>query len=160
LWLLGLLLSPLVRDDPRKHSYAERHERERGGLWLVLGQDPAYRKTILEIAWIGVPVTPVGLVCGVLAGSRLLPGCRPATTISANAREYTVEMLVARKSPLVGQTIEDEGLRHLLGVYPMRRDGDAGVLGAVSSSELLHARTRAAFRMVVGPSWIPRRFVA
>ncbi|CDF36137.1 unnamed protein product [Chondrus crispus] len=77
----------------------------------------------------GLPIfgiTPVGailFVAGVvymLATTRLLIRDRGQTGVGAiirNPREYTVALLVQERSPIVGDTVQEAGLRQLQGLY-------------------------------------------
>lgn len=77
----------------------------------------------------GLPIfgiTPVGailLAVGVLymvTFSRCLLRDRGQTGVGAiirNPREYTVALLVQERSPIVGETVQEAGLRHLQGLY-------------------------------------------
>jgi di/tricarboxylate transporter len=89
--------------------------------------------------WVGVPITIIGLVYMILAGRFLLPNRKPVVSPQDDPRRYTVEMSVAPGGPLVNQTIEDAGLRHLPGLFlaEIQRDGDS--LPAVAPTERLQA---------------------
>ncbi len=60
-------------------------------------------------------------------------------------REYTVEMAVANDGPLVGQTVEEAGLRHLRGLYLVEIEREGGVVTAVPSEERLRSGDRLVF---------------
>jgi di/tricarboxylate transporter len=92
-----------------------------------------------EPGWVGLPVTIIGLVYMIVAGKYLLPNRKPVVSRQDDPRSYTVEMTVAPGGPLVGQTIEDAGLRHLPGLYlaEIQRGGDS--LPAVAPTEKLQA---------------------
>ncbi len=66
---------------------------------------------------IGVPIALAGIAYVVVASRWLLPKRTAASERMANAREYTVEMEVAKGSPLDGTSIEAAGLRHLPGLF-------------------------------------------
>lgn len=78
---------------------------------------------------IGLPIfgiTPVGAILFVvglvymLATTRLLIRDRGQTGVGAiirNPREYTVALLVQERSPIVGDTVQEAGLRQLQGLY-------------------------------------------
>ncbi|MEW6752898.1 MAG: SLC13 family permease [Candidatus Latescibacterota bacterium] len=104
---------------------------------------------LFEIAAVGVPCSLAGSLFLLLAGPRLLPRRAPAFTAQDDVRQYTAEMEVEPDSPLVGQTIEQAGLRHLPGAYLMEIDRQGQLLPAVSSQERLHAGDRLAFVGVV-----------
>lgn len=72
---------------------------------------------MFEIGQLGVPVL-VATFAYTLVASRLLPDHgRDEPTAFEQAREYTVAMRVQAGSPLVGQTVEAAGLRHLHGLF-------------------------------------------
>jgi hypothetical protein len=91
-----------------------------------------------EIAWVGVPSAIAGIGF-VLLGSRwLLPDRRPPIT---EPTEYAVEMLVEARSPQVGRSIEQAGLRSLPGVYLAEIERDGTLLPAVAPTERLRGAT-------------------
>ena len=104
---------------------------------------------MFDIAWVGIPCTVVGLGYLLLSSRWLLPDRRPAFSTQDDPREYSVEMQVEADSPLVGQTIEQAGLRHLPGLYLMEIDRHGEILAAVSPQERLHARDQLVFVGVV-----------
>lgn len=110
---------------------------------------PGAGLSLFEIAWIGVPVSVVGLLYMMAAHRWLLPERKPAISTFDDPREYTVEMLVEQGSPLIGQTIESAGLRHLPGMFLMEIERDGHVLAAVSPNERLQAGDRLVFVGVV-----------
>ncbi len=80
-----------------------------------------------ELAWIGVPVTGLGLIYLTTLGQRLLPNRTDLLDYAGtHPREYTVELLVRANCPLVGSTIRKSGLRDLPGlyVYSIERGGE------------------------------------
>ncbi|MEE8555167.1 MAG: SLC13 family permease [bacterium] len=104
---------------------------------------------MFDIAAVGLPCTLLGLAYLLLFGRVVLPNRRPAISRLDDLREYTLEMLVEPGSPLVGQTIEEAGLRHLHGTYLMEIDRDGEVLAAVGPEERLAANDRLVFVGVV-----------
>ena len=104
---------------------------------------------MFEIAWVGVPCALAGLGYLLLFGRRLLPARKPPISITDDPREYTVEMLVDPGGLLVGQTIEQAGLRHLPGVYLMEIERDGQTLMAVGPEQVLRAGDRLVFVGVV-----------
>ena len=63
----------------------------------------------------------------------------------ADAREYTVEMLVEPGSPLVGKRIDQAGLRQLPGLFLVEIDRAGQILPAVSPRERLQGNDRLVF---------------
>jgi di/tricarboxylate transporter len=116
------------------------------GLWINSGRESF---SLFDITWIGLPVAVVGLGYLVIASRKLLPDRRPAMSQFEDARQYTVEMVVEPGSGLVGQTIEQAGLRGLPGMYLMEIDREGQLLPAVSHAERLRANDRLVFVGVV-----------
>ncbi len=112
---------------------------------LLIARDADYGLALFEIAWVGVPVTAIGLGYVLLLGDRLLPERVPAAAVFNNPREYTVEMRVEDKGPLVGKTVEEAGLRHLQGLYLVEIDRDGRIITAVGHHERLRADDRLVF---------------
>jgi di/tricarboxylate transporter len=104
---------------------------------------------MFDITWLGVPLLLAGLVYLVIASKHLLPDRRPAVSESDDPRQYSLEMLLEDGSPLVGQTIEEAGLRGLEGLYLMEIDRGGHVMAAVAPSERLEAGDRLVFVGVV-----------
>src|SRR5690606_26998006 len=78
-------------------------------------------------------------------GRWLLPERRSALQQATEAREFAVEMLVEPGGPIVGQSIEAAGLRHLSGSYLVElwRDGQPNF--AVAPDIELHEGDRLVF---------------
>jgi di/tricarboxylate transporter len=104
---------------------------------------------MFDITWVGLPSALAGCAYVIFVSRWLLPDRRPAISRHDDPREYTVEMLVAPDSPLVGKTIEDAGLRHLEGVYLAEIDRAGTIMPAVSSLERLRANDRLVFVGIV-----------
>jgi len=99
---------------------------------------------MFELAWAGLPMVFL-VVLVTLLFSRLLPQRLSALSQFADAREYTMEMLVAPGSPLEGRSIEDAGLRHLPGMYLAEIDRECRLIPAVSPQECLRGGDRLLF---------------
>jgi len=97
---------------------------------------------MFDITLVGLPCAVVGIAYILVFGRRLLPDRRSAMSEFENPREYSVEMLVQPNSALVGQTIEQAGLRHLPGMYLMEIEREGDVIVAVSPQERLRANDR------------------
>ncbi|HEY5622102.1 MAG TPA: SLC13 family permease [Pontiella sp.] len=101
---------------------------------------------MFEIAKLGLPCALVGVAYLMLFSHRLLPGRKTIEEVFENPREYTLELEVSPRSPLIGSSIEKSGLRHLPGAFLaelIRRDGQ--IISAVSPSELLQEGDRLVF---------------
>lgn len=119
------------------------------GQALPPGEQPVRRLGMFDIAWVGLPAAIVGGVYLIFAARWLLPDRRAALSTQDDPKEYTVEMQVAADSPLVGQSIEQAGLRHLPGLFLAEIDRDGNAMPAVSPRELLRAGDRLLFVGVV-----------
>ena len=104
---------------------------------------------MFDLAWVGVPCAILGMGYVLFFSGWLLPDRRAAVDEFADPKEYTVEMLVEPGSALVGQTIEEAGLRQLRAMYLMEIDRDGDVLAAVGPQERLHANDRLVFVGIV-----------
>ncbi len=117
------------------------------GLMLQTRMEPM---GFFELVPVGLPVSLVGIAFLLFVAPRLLPDRRdPVDELGEKRREYTVAMLVQAGSPLVGQTIEEAGLRHLPGLFLVEIDRDGRILTPVASDERLQARDRLVFAGVV-----------
>ena len=81
---------------------------------------------MFDLAWVGIPITFVVLIYFAVGGHRLLPdhgSTQP--TAQAAFRESLFEVEVAPDSRLIGETLEEAGLRALKDAYVVhvRRDG-------------------------------------
>lgn len=116
---------------------------------LILQNDIGHGLGMFELAWVGIPIAIAGTLFIVLSSRWLLPRREAALTELENAREYSVEMLVAADGPLPGQTIEGAGLRQLPGMYLAEIERDGHILPAVSPREPLQAEDRLIFVGIV-----------
>jgi di/tricarboxylate transporter len=96
-------------------------------------------------------ITPVGLAVAV-AGMLLMiwkyPSWLPSEDIDnqfADLREFTLEVAVAENGPLVGKTVAEAGLRHLVRIYLVEIERGDRVLSVVASEEVLKGGDRLIF---------------
>ena len=106
---------------------------------------PAGGLGMFDVAMVGLPCALMGVIYLLSVGRWLLPDRRPAISIDDDARQYTVEMIVEKGSPLADRTIEGAGLRHLPGLFLMEIDRQDQVLPAVSSNVQLREKDRLVF---------------
>jgi di/tricarboxylate transporter len=102
-----------------------------------------------EIGAVGLPCAIVGIVFIVATQKWLLPERKPPLTDFGESREYAIEMLVVDKSPIVGKTVEEAGLRRLPGAFLAEIERGDSVLVAVAPTEKLQAGDRLLFVGVV-----------
>ncbi len=100
---------------------------------------------LFEITKLGLPCALVGITYVMLAGRRFLPNRRSLESVFKNPREYTLEMRVAKDSPLVGRCIDAAGLRHLPGLFLAELMRGGQILSAVAPDEILCENDRLVF---------------
>ncbi|MCA9602869.1 MAG: SLC13 family permease, partial [Myxococcales bacterium] len=105
---------------------------------------------MFDLAQVGVPAALAGAAFLVFAPAWLLPDRAGVAAQSlGDPREYTVAMRVESNSPVVGQSIEQAGLRHLPGLFltEIQREGESMV--AVNPSRTIRADDVLVFAGVV-----------
>jgi di/tricarboxylate transporter len=117
------------------------------GLWISEG-GPGLG--MFDLAWVGIPVALIGVVYILLVGTRLLPEHTTDKGVFDNPREYTVEMRVDPRGPMVDRTILEAGLRHLGTLFLIEIVRDGRVVPAVNSEERLRANDQLVFAGDVG----------
>jgi di/tricarboxylate transporter len=116
-----------------------------------LVHDAGFRELgFFEPAAVGLPIALVGLVYLQFASPRLLPKRQaPTEVLGAQRREYTASMRVEPGCPLIGQTIEDAGLRHLPGLFLVEITRGERVVTPVGPDEIIRAGDELVFAGVV-----------
>jgi di/tricarboxylate transporter len=104
---------------------------------------------MFTLAPIGIPCAIVGITYMLLAGRWLLPDRSPALSRRDDPRQYAVEMIVDAGSPIVGQTIEGAGLRHLEQMFLAEIEREGQIISAVAPTEKIRAGDRLVFIGVV-----------
>lgn len=104
---------------------------------------------MFDPAWVGLPCAVVGIAFLLLTSRWLLPDRKSTLGTSRDPREYTIEMVVEHESALIGQTIEQAGLRGLPGLYLAEIERHGRILPAVASTERLWSDDRLVFVGVV-----------
>jgi len=95
--------------------------------------DPTIKFGIFEIALLGIPALGLGMLFIVITSQRLLKDRRGALQELGKAREYTIAMRVEKGSPVIGDSIEEAGLRSLRGVYLYEIERAGRFTGVVDS---------------------------
>lgn len=104
---------------------------------------------IFDITAVGLPCAIAGLVFLFFTQRWLLPERKPVMGYQDDTRQYTVEMVVAPRSPLAGKTVEQAGLRHLPGLYLAEIARGKQLIPAVSPQEILQENDQLVFVGVV-----------
>ncbi len=116
---------------------------------LVLENTTLGPMGFFEIGALGLPVALAGFAFIILTSRWLLPDRKPPLMQPDEGREYTLEMLVEATSPLIGQTVEDAGLRHLPGAFLAEIERGDTILPAIAPTVRLQAGDRLLFVGVV-----------
>jgi di/tricarboxylate transporter len=116
---------------------------------LVLSKTGLGPMGFFDIGAIGVPSAVAGILFVIIGGRWLLPERKPPLREPEDAREYAIEMLVEDSSPLIGQSVEHAGLRHLPGAFLAEIERADAIIPAVAPTERLRAGDRLLFVGVV-----------
>ncbi len=143
----NIIVNGLLKDE-------QAHEQQR----VALGQakyapeftDELRPMTLFEIGRVGLPAAVVGALYLLLLGRRVLPDrTELVEQLDEQRREYLVEMLVQPDCRLVGQTVEEAGLRQLRGLFLLEIDRDDELLTPVTPDDAIRAGDRLVFTGVV-----------
>lgn len=111
--------------------------------------EPSNAKQFWWVGTVGIPAAVVGLAFIAIASRWLLPERRAPDAGGNGARQYTVELIAQPRSPIVGKSIEQAGLRQLPGLYLVEIERDGERLPAVAPDERIQAGDRLVFAGVV-----------
>jgi len=145
-------------DAEQRHQSAIVHQlqEERPEGWeakLAAREDfqpHVQRMQLFDIAAVGLPCAAVGGIVLFALGPKLLPNRTDLIEqLDEQRREYLVEMLVLPECRLIGQTVEDAGLRHLPGLYLIEIDRQGNIITPVTPTDVIHADDRLIFTGVV-----------
>ncbi|MCA9221792.1 MAG: SLC13 family permease [Planctomycetales bacterium] len=105
---------------------------------------------LFELGYVGIPAALVGMTFMIFVAPRLLPRTRDILNqLGEQRREYLVEMMVRPDCPLIGQTIEAAGLRHLPGLFLIEIDRAGEIITPVTPADVIYANDRFVFTGVV-----------
>jgi di/tricarboxylate transporter len=104
---------------------------------------------IFEMAQLGIPALAIGMLFIVVTSQWLLKDRQGPLQELGKARDYTIAMRVEKGSPVIGETIEEAGLRSLRGVYLYEIERDGRILAAVPPSTVLREGDRLRFTGIV-----------
>ncbi len=103
-----------------------------------------------EMAPVGIPIALVGLLYLQVFAPRLLPDRKePTDELGDKRREYTATMIVDASCSLIGQSIEEAGLRHLEGLFLVEIDRQGRVITPVSPDQVIRSGDRLVFAGVI-----------
>lgn len=105
---------------------------------------------LFEIGTLGLPYVAVGYIYLLTLGKRLLPDRKELLEqLDESRRDYLLEMLIQPECRLVGQTVEQAGLRNLPALFLIEIDRQGESIGPVAPDEVLYAGDRLVFTGVV-----------
>ncbi len=113
------------------------------GLLIATTDLPSLK--LFDLAVVGLPCAIAGMIYLFVAHPWVLPDRQPVISETDDVRQYTVEMMVSKDSPLAGKSIEDAGLRQLPGLYLVEIIREQMIIPAVSPKEILRDGDRLAF---------------
>lgn len=103
-----------------------------------------------ELGYVGLPCALAGAFFMMWVAPRLLPRRQDmAGQFDENRREYLAEMIVHPECDLIGQTIEEAGLRSLPGLFLVEIDRDGDIYTPVDPRQRLHTGDRLVFTGIV-----------
>lgn len=103
-----------------------------------------------ELLPVGLPLALVGILYLVFVAPALLPDRQDLVEmVGEHRREYTSAMLVESDCALIGQTIEEAGLRHLSGLFLVEVDRGGRIITPVGPDEVIRADDRLVFAGVI-----------
>ncbi len=100
---------------------------------------------LFELSAVGIPITFVGCIYIIIARPYLLADRQGSTEEFDAVREYLVEMEVAPNCELIGQTIQDAGLRHLPGLFLVEIIRNSELFPAVSPHMVIQENDQLVF---------------
>jgi len=102
--------------------------------------------TMFELTAIGIPCAGIGVLYMLTMAPKLLPHRTGIIKqLDQQRREYLVEMHVDEDGPLVGQSVEQAGLRNLQGLFLIEIDRDNHIITPVTPSNVLRAGDQLVF---------------
>ncbi|MBN2308327.1 MAG: SLC13 family permease [Candidatus Hydrogenedentes bacterium] len=106
---------------------------------------------LFELGYVGLPYAVVGTLYLVLVGRHLLPRRKDLLDqLADTSREYLVNLLVQPNCRLLGNRIEEAGLRRLPGLFLIEIVREGHVISPVPPDQILRAGDVLTFTGVVG----------
>jgi di/tricarboxylate transporter len=106
--------------------------------------------SFFEVGFAGLPCAVIGTVYVLTVGRWLLPERKELMEqLGESRREYLVEMLVQPDCRLIGQSVEQAGLRQLPGLFLIEIERQGRIIGPVGPAEVIESGDRLVFTGVV-----------
>ena len=117
------------------------------GLIVDSGMEPM---GFFELLPAGLPIAVVGLIYLIFWVPRHLPDrLDPAEALGEKRREYVTTMVAMEECDLLGQTVEEAGLRHLPGLFLVEIDRRGQILTPIRPDQVIEAGDHLVFAGVV-----------
>lgn len=101
---------------------------------------------LFEFAPLGIVLVLIGVAYLWLIGQRLLPNRQDMLDpLGSGAREYLVNLRVTEECPLIGQQVEEAGLRRLPGLYLIEIQREGRVIAPVEPNQVILANDQLTF---------------
>jgi di/tricarboxylate transporter len=95
---------------------------------------------LFELSYVGIPYCIVGVLYLYFVGYRLLPERKdPLDRLSESYREYLANMRIEDGCRLVGQQVQEAGLRQLPGLFLIEIVREGEIIAPIAPDQLLHA---------------------
>lgn len=105
---------------------------------------------MFELSWVGIPYAVIGAGYIFFIGLKMLPERKELLEqLGESRKEYLIEMLVQPRCRLIGQTVEQAGLRHLPGLFLIEIDRGGTITAPVSPDDVIQEGDRLVFTGVV-----------
>jgi di/tricarboxylate transporter len=106
--------------------------------------------SFFELGYVGIPYAIIGCLYLYFVGRRLLPERKDLLEkLGESSREYLANMQIQPGCPLVGQQVEEAGLRHLPGLFLIEIVRGSEVIAPVGPKQILQADDVLTFTGVV-----------
>ena len=151
-----LVVNGLLREEQQKHNQAlvapseTRPLREPDVKWSSAFLDRMRPIELFELGLVGLPCALAGTAVLLVIAPKLLPKrIDIVEQMGEQRREYLVELEVQPTCPLIGQTIEEAGLRHLPGLFLVEIDRAGEVLTPAAPRDVIRAQDQLVFTGIV-----------
>ncbi|MBQ0760098.1 MAG: SLC13 family permease [Zhongshania sp.] len=104
---------------------------------MMLDNLPDQSLGMFDLAWVGLPCAALVIAFTIITSRYLLPTNNGKAERFGDTRQYIVEMLVEPHSPMIGQSIEQAGLRQLPAMFLIEIVRDERLMTVVSPKEIL-----------------------
>ena len=151
-----LVVNGLLREEQTKHRQVLAAPSETQPLsepdakWSSAFLDRMRPIELFELGLVGLPCALAGTAVLLVIAPKLLPKrIDIVEQMGEQRREYLVELQVQPTCPLIGQTIEEAGLRHLPGLFLVEIDRAGEVLTPAAPRDVIRAQDQLVFTGIV-----------